>query len=71
MKKPWHSQTNIRFEACDHTPTYALTPKDRILRRIRRLRRAETPQVPSIAETAVRMAAILMVVALCLRALHR
>jgi hypothetical protein len=47
------------------------TPKGRILRRIRRNRHAGSNHEPSIAEIVVRIAAALMMIAVCVQAISR
>lgn len=68
---PWHTSVNVGSETSAYTYTGVTPPKERISRRIRRKRQAEARQVPSIAEIAVRMAAVLTVIVLCLQAVHR
>jgi hypothetical protein len=47
------------------------TPKDRILRKIRRNKHAQSKQEPSVAEIVVRIAAALMMIAVCVQAISR
>src|ERR1700719_2107298 len=47
------------------------THKDRILRRIRRNKHARSNQKPSVAEIVVRIAAALMMIAVCVQAISR
>ena len=49
-----------------------VTPKERIRSRIRRrCSHSEVNVVPSVAEALVRIASIVMLIALCLQAIHR
>ena len=56
----------------DQGITDTRSPKERIRLRIRRSRAySEVNAMPSIAEAGVRIAAVVMLIALCLQAIHR
>jgi hypothetical protein len=67
----WGSRDVLREEA-DHEMTNARASKERIGLRIRRSpRQADVDAMPSVAEIVVRIAGVVMLIVLCVQALHR
>jgi hypothetical protein len=71
MKRSQQHPNDIQAAATNQHLPVIQSPKDRILGRIRRSKHSRNNEVPSVAEIAVRIAAVLMMIAVCAEAVSR
>jgi hypothetical protein len=68
----YRGSRDVLREEADHEMTNARVSKERIALRIRRSRRqAEVNAMPSVAEIVLRVAGVVMLIALCVQAIRR
>jgi cytochrome c-type biogenesis protein CcmH/NrfG len=68
----YRGSRDVLREEADQRMTNARVSKERIALRIRRSRQqGEVNAMPSVAEIVVRIAGVIMLIALCVQAIHR
>ena len=71
MKRSQQHPNEIQAATTNQHSPVIQSPKDRILRRIRRNMHSRSNRGPSVAEVAVRIATVLMMIAVCVEAVSR